>query len=104
MVYTITSEEGYKKENTIICDTNTDNRKLAQTILDDVRIPPNLTGLEVSVERYFAAKFCQPASPLRQPVLDKIPVGSDGQTEAELTNSFSQFLDQNEKENKISKE
>ena len=37
-------------------------------------------------------------------MLDKIPDGSDGQTEAELTKSFSQFLDQNEKENKISKE
>lgn len=56
MVYTITSEEGYKKENTILCDKSTDNNKLMVTILQFVMIPSNLTGLKVSVEKYFKKK------------------------------------------------
>ena len=110
MVYTITSEEGYKKENTIICDKSTDNTKLVGTIFKDVKIPPGLTGLKVSVEKYFQKKPAipspatatvksqdQPSPPLRQPRLAKLSAGSEDQTEAELAKSFSQFLAQNKK-------
>ena len=98
MVYTVTSEEGYKKETTIICDKSTDNTKLVQTILKDVEIPSHLTGLKVSVEKYFNKKPDIPSQPsprLRQPRLTKLSTGSEDQTEAELAKSFSQFLSQN---------
>ena len=96
MIYTITSEEGYKKENTIFCDKSNDNTKLIQTILKDVDFPANW----VSVEKYFKKKPEIPShsSPrLRQPRLAKLSTGSDDQTEAELAKSFSQFLSQNKK-------
>ena len=56
MVYTITSDEGHKTENCIICDKSTKNTQLVLTIFKDVRIPPNLTGLKVSVEKYIKQK------------------------------------------------
>ena len=113
MVYTIASEEGFKKENTMICDKSTYPTELVQTLLNQVWIPPNLTGLNVTVEKYLKKKpenpiaagqsFYQPASPPKQPTLDKLPNGLDDQEEAELTQNFSQFLSQNKK-GKISKE
>ena len=96
MVYTVTSEEGYKKENTIFCDKSNDNTKLIQAILKNVDFPANW----VSVEKYFKKKPEIPShsSPrLRQPRLAKLSTGSDDQTEAELAKSFSQFLSQNKK-------
>ena len=110
----MTSEEDYKTENTLICDKSTDNNQLVGTILKDVMIPPHLTGLRVSVEKYYKKKPVEipspaaeesvdlPSPPLRQPRLSKLSTGSDDQTEAELTKSFSQFLSQTK--TRISKE
>ena len=80
MVYTIASEEGFKKENTMICDKSTYATELVQTLLNQVWIPPNLTGLNVTVEKYLKKKpenpiaagqsFYQPASSPKQPTLD----------------------------------